>query len=287
MYVKSPLRYMGNKYKILDQIIPLFPRDIDVFYDLFGGGGDVTVNVKANKTIYNDLFTPVKNVLETFYFNDYETLIEAIDFIINAWGLGKQKNSNYLKLRKDFNNGLFEEPLNWVALYVLTMYGFNYQYRFNKKGEFNSSPGLGWFNPQLRKWFKEFHQKLTNKDIEFLSVPYYEVDINLGKGNNFVYCDPPYLITRSTYNKMWDDKAERKLLEYLDRLNDSGVKFALSNVLHHKGKTNHILKEWSKKYHVSHLQRSYTNNNYQTKNRDPSSTDEVLITNYNTRLVRG
>ena len=32
-YIKSCLNYTGGKYKLLPQIIPLIPRDIDTFYD--------------------------------------------------------------------------------------------------------------------------------------------------------------------------------------------------------------------------------------------------------------
>ena len=38
IYIKSPLNYVGGKYKILDQIIPKFPKYIHTFVDLFGGG---------------------------------------------------------------------------------------------------------------------------------------------------------------------------------------------------------------------------------------------------------
>ena len=53
--VKSPLNYTGGKFKLLPQILPLLPNDIDTFIDLFGGGLNVGVNVKANKIIYNDI----------------------------------------------------------------------------------------------------------------------------------------------------------------------------------------------------------------------------------------
>lgn len=33
--IQSPLNYTGGKYKLLPQILPLFPKDIDVFVDLF------------------------------------------------------------------------------------------------------------------------------------------------------------------------------------------------------------------------------------------------------------
>lgn len=36
-YIKSPLNYVGGKYKLLNEIIPLFPENINTFVDLFGG----------------------------------------------------------------------------------------------------------------------------------------------------------------------------------------------------------------------------------------------------------
>lgn len=38
-FVKSPLNYTGGKFKLLDEIIPLFPKHIDTFCDIFAGGG--------------------------------------------------------------------------------------------------------------------------------------------------------------------------------------------------------------------------------------------------------
>lgn len=35
-YIKSPLNYVGGKYKLLK--VPLFPKNIHTFVDLFGGG---------------------------------------------------------------------------------------------------------------------------------------------------------------------------------------------------------------------------------------------------------
>lgn len=36
--IKSPLNYVGGKYKLLPQILPLFSDRIRTFYDVFGGG---------------------------------------------------------------------------------------------------------------------------------------------------------------------------------------------------------------------------------------------------------
>lgn len=54
--IKSPLNYIGGKAKLLNQILPLFPNEIDNFIDLFAGGCNVGINVNANKIYCNDIF---------------------------------------------------------------------------------------------------------------------------------------------------------------------------------------------------------------------------------------
>ena len=70
-----------------------------------------------------------------------------------------------------------------------------------------------------------------------------------------------------------------KLFNILDELNNKGVKFALSNVIKHKGNENQSLINWMKKYNVHYLDFNYKNSNYHSKNTD-RETVEVLITNY-------
>ena len=58
--------------------------------------------------------------------------------------------------------------------------------------------------------------------------------------NDFIYCDPPYLISNASYNDgkrgfgNWTQNEDDNLLNLLDYLNDKGVKFLLSNVFTHK-----------------------------------------------------
>jgi hypothetical protein len=39
-YIKSPLNYTGGKYKLLPQLLEVFPKQVDTFVDLFAGGGE-------------------------------------------------------------------------------------------------------------------------------------------------------------------------------------------------------------------------------------------------------
>lgn len=54
-YIKAPMNYIGNKYRIMGQIQRWFPKKVDLMVDIFCGGCDVTFNTSANEHIANDL----------------------------------------------------------------------------------------------------------------------------------------------------------------------------------------------------------------------------------------
>ena len=284
-FIKSPMNYTGGKYKLLPQILPLFPTEINTFVDLFTGGGNIAVNVEANKIIANDFEPHIIEIYKTFQKYEIEELIKTIELAIQRFGLTIENVDNFNKFREYYNKHI-EDGYSFiipVMLYVLICYSFNHQFRFNSKGEFNMPFGKNrsQWNDTMKKNLINFHKAITDKNIIFTNKDFNELKVDKLTSNDFVYCDPPYLITCATYNEKdgWNETCERNLLDLLDRLNSQGVKFALSNVLFSKGKTNDILIEWSKKYNVHHLDYTYQNCNYHTKDKD-SKPDEVLITNY-------
>lgn len=88
-YIKSPLNYVGGKYKLLPQILPLFPKNIDAFIDLFGGGFNVGINASAKEVIYNDLNLPVVEILEYIHRSKTDCILSEIDKIIEQYDLSK------------------------------------------------------------------------------------------------------------------------------------------------------------------------------------------------------
>ena len=278
-YIKSPLNYTGGKFKLLPQLLELFPKDINTFVDLFGGGGNVAVNVKAKHIIYNDILWQVSEMLTEFKRLGAMECIRRIDKYIEDYKLTKENKEGYLAIRKSYNADILDP----IKLYTLICYSFNNQIRFNSNSEYNMPFGKdrSSFNPALREKFIAFVDRLQEINIAIYSKDFREIKVEqLGK-DDFVYCDPPYLITVASYNENggWGEQAERELLSKLDEIDKAGVKFALSNVLESKGKSNDILKEWAKKYNINYLNSTYSNCSYHKK--DKSSKDiEVLITNY-------
>ena len=51
---RSPLFYMGDKYKLLPEISKHFPNNINRFIEPFTGGGSVYLNIDANEYLLND-----------------------------------------------------------------------------------------------------------------------------------------------------------------------------------------------------------------------------------------
>lgn len=284
-FIKSPLNYVGGKYKILPQIFPLFPREINCFVDLFAGGADVGVNAKARKIVLNDNLIYLIDMFQALAEIPEEKVLSYIDKIVVKFELSTNNTEGYIKLREQYNET--KEPLD---LLILTFFSFNHQIRFNSNHKFNTPFGKNRsrYNANIKKNLIYFLNALHNKNIIFTKLDFDKFDFSqLGK-NDFVYCDPPYLITVGTYNDGkrgftgWSSEQEQKLLSILDSLNDREIKFALSNVLTHKGKENNLLNDWIKNNHyaVYNINKDYANSNYQTSSRNGALTQEVLITNY-------
>lgn len=277
--IKSPMNYVGGKYRLLPQILPLFPKDINTFVDLFCGGFNVGVNIEANKIIGNDLCKEIIEVYKGIQKEGLENSLNLIKNEINKYDLSKTNEEGFKQIRNFYNEGNKE----WYIFYAMLTHAFNYQIRFNKKGEYNMPFGRNrsCFNPALEKNFIKFAKAIEEKNIIFTNHNFKDLKINLLNKDDFVYLDPPYLITCASYNEQggWNEEEEYSLLSLCDNLNNNNIKFALSNVLEHKGLKNEILMKWANNYKIHYLNYDYNNCNYQDKNKD-NKTIEVLITNY-------
>ena len=300
--VKSPLNYTGGKYKLLNQIIPIFPKNLDLFVDLFSGGANVGVNVNAKRIVCVDKQKEIIRLMDLFKKYEDGYIIDKLEKIIDKYnlsnsllngyetykctsdkGLGSYNKSKYLDLRNDYNSMVEDSVEKDFLFLTLVIYGFNNQIRFNSSGEFNMPVGKRDFNNSIRKNLKSFITKLKTKNIEFINSDFREFAIET-TDNTLVYCDPPYFLGTASYNENggWTDKDEIDLLNYLSILDQNGVKFALSNVIEHKGEKNTILDSWIKEhnYIVHIIDSNYNNSNYHKQEGNVLKTIEVLVTNY-------
>lgn len=307
--IQSPLNYTGGKFKLLPQILPLFPKKIGRFFDFFCGGCNVGVNVDCERVSFIDKERNLIYLYQTFQQVNSSDIFEWIYEIIkeyglslvsrygykyygcnSALGLGKYNSEAFKRLRDDFNKTEIFDFRYYVMLYVIIVYAFNNQIRFNSRGEFNLPVGKRDFNLNMQNKLNLFIERLKAKDCDFICSDFRQFNISLLNGDDFVYADPPYLITCATYNENggWSEDDEKDLLHFLDELDSRKIRFALSNVLTSKGKNNNFLEDWLLrnvgKYEVIHLRNNYRNSNYHRLNKF-SETDEVLIVNYHVEQV--
>ncbi|MCQ2594642.1 MAG: Dam family site-specific DNA-(adenine-N6)-methyltransferase [Treponemataceae bacterium] len=295
--IRSPMFYTGDKYKLINEMKLYFPQNINKFIEPFVGGGSVFLNIEAKIFLENDIdanimslhsflssFTDI-NELEKKLFKEISNYNLSCSFIENSvpQDLRNQFKKTYFakynktffdKMKKDYNNGTKKDS---VILYLLLIYGFNRMLRFNKEGKYNVPVGNVDYNKNVHDALENYITLVNKKNIvwsnEDFSLFLSSIEF---ENNDFVYLDPPYLITASEYNKLWNQEDDIKMLSLLDDFTKRKIKFAMSNVVSYKGKENTRLLEWAKKYNVYPIKSNYINYH----DNSIKSFKEVLITNY-------
>lgn len=297
--IRSPLFYVGDKYKLMPQLNKLFPNQIESYYDVFCGGGSASINVKANSYYMNDIDKKVIELHKHLQINskNISEFIKRMYNLIEEYGLSlsvKGKNPEiealkkeyvktyfskfnkkaYLELRHDYNN----DQSNTDLLYLLLVYGFNHMIRFNKKGGFNLPVGNVDWNKNVTSALINYANWYNSNQVILSSGMDFELYVrnqNL-KENDFLYFDPPYLITFSDYNKLWNEQEEERLYKLLDDLDSNGIKWGLSNMVKHKGKKNEKLLNWAQKYNEYGIDSNYIS---RFDNTIKTNSKEIYVTN--------
>lgn len=196
------MNYTGGKYKLLPQILPLFPNGgniIGKFIDLFCGGTNVAINVNAaNGIIANDFDSNVIGIYNEFKIHCITDLLAYIEGRIAEYDLTITNKDGFDKFREDYNKSDSKNPLD---LFILICFSFNHQFRFNSKGEFNMPFGKdrSCFNNSIKQNLINFKEKIDK--ITFTNKSFEDLKIDKLCSDDFIYCDPPYLITCATYNE--------------------------------------------------------------------------------------
>ena len=296
--LRSPLFYVGDKYKLMGEIGTYFPDNIGKFVEPFVGGGSVFMNTVAEQYYLNDIDSYIIGLHKYLCkaANKHTLFFAHVENIIKAYGLSysykedtvpyelkkqfkktyfaKYKKVAYEQMRTDFNESSKDDM---TVLYLLLIYGFNRMLRFNKSGDFNLPVGNVDFNSNVALTLIDYFQEVKSKKPKWYNLDYkaFLKKIHLSE-NDFIYLDPPYLITFSEYNKLWNEQDERELLQLLDQLNGRNIRFAISNVTHYKNRRNDIFIDWAQKYQAHSIKSNYISYH----DNSIKQFDEVLITNY-------
>ena len=303
--ISSPLNYTGNKSRLLKQLLPLFPKKVERFVDVCCGGGSVGLNSTAKQVVCIDsnvavieLLRTLKNTSEKKILTEIETIIDKFklsdsfhkgyksyhEYVEGNNGLKAYNRIPYGELRDFYNTHTFRSyKEKSLYLFTLLAFCFNNDIRFNSSGLFNMPVGKTDFNGSIRKKLSSFKLGVNKQKIHFYAADFSVIREFKLTSKDFVYIDPPYLITDAVYNENggWGLEQEKRLLTILLELHKKGVPFALSNILRKKNQENKILIEWIRKngFNIKNINYHYRSSSYNKKDRNAAE-QEVLIINY-------
>ena len=281
MYIDSVMNYTGSKFKLLNQILPLFDYTKPYFVDVFAGGGSVYTNIldRYQKVIVNDIISDLVGIHQNL------TIDDIIISETKELCPGKNNALKFTELRNSYNL----EPTP-AKLWALMLSSTNNMMRFNQKFKYNQTYGDRGWNSNTDKKVESFvnHIRQYKDNIKFTSKPFYEIPVSSNK--IMFYCDPPYgriknedgtigkkQISEAGYNAFWKEDDDKRLYEYLHLINKSGSSFMVSGVLKHDGKVCWMLNKLIQdgfKYHE--LKFDYN----KVSRKGDKETLEVIIMNY-------
>ena len=219
--IESPINYMGSKYKILNQLIPLFPKDKSIFVDLFTGGGSVYMNVAHlyEKVYANDILFDLIQIHKNLQKEEFK--LQAQDYSIPT----KNNKEVYLQLRDDYN-----KTKNPAMLLALIWSCNSNMMRFNNNFIFNQTWGKRCFNKNTEKKWNAYKQQ-DYSNVIFTSKSFETVKL---VNNAFYYIDCPYKNTEAGYNAFWTNEDENNLINLIKEMIEKDIKFGISGVINQK-----------------------------------------------------
>lgn len=280
---KPFFKWVGGKRQLASQILPLFPEQINSYYEPFIGGGALMWRVNAPQTIViNDLNSEITNAYEVMRgcvtYSALKPTLEHIQNVYNHLENEEEKREMFMAYRsldRQPQTFLNANPVARASRFLfLNKTGFNGLYRQNKKGQLNTPfgkhPHVNFDFPN----FEECHQHLRNVTIRNTDFALACADATKG---DFVYLDPPYDPISKTASftaytaSGFDTEMQTKVLELCLDLDKRGVKFMVSN-----NPTPFILSLFSQ----FNIQFVSARRNINSNGNGRGAVQEALITNY-------
>jgi len=249
MLIKSPIKWMGSKAKLADEIVKLFPTTFNIYFEPFFGSGAVFFKSRPINSYCSDLMgepIAVMNAIKNSPEKMYKKFKELSD---ELW---ERDEDFYYKVREFYNNGkdIMNDATRAAYFLFLLRAGFNGVIRFNAKKNNSWNVPFGKRGTKTLKktklynseFFDEIlqHSEFLRSGTKIFKVESFETAILKAKQNDIIYADPPYTKTSSKkrYNMSWGIEDDKKLRDTLVSAVSRGANFMLSNIIEYKGETN-------------------------------------------------
>lgn len=271
--VKSFIKYVGGKSKLLKYINDNLPNDFNNYFEPFVGGGSVVLSIISTQTkLRSYTISDINKNLMNCYYVIQNNLDELILELSNKKYINESIEYQINRIR--FNDLKFNEEfkVERAALFIfLNKCGYNGMYRENKSGKFNIPFGK-MKNPKICDSDVLLNVKKYIENITILSCKYQDILPYIKEGD-FVYIDSPYDETFSDYTNDKFGKSEQLNLKlFADELTLNNIKVMLSN------SCTEFIKDLYKDYTQVIIDTKYSVGG---KNANRGNKLELLIKNYN------
>lgn len=231
-----PIKSQGIKTKLVSWIKSIIPEDFqNTWIEPFMGTCVVAFNVVPQSAILCDTNPHLINFYKAIQKKEITPILAKAFLQEEGEALLTKGEKHYYFIRDRFNQ--YHNPLDFL---FLNRSCFNGMIRFNRKGQFNVP-----FCRKPDRFVKAYVTKIINQleyvyyllqynDFEFICQDFKNT-IQLGKEDDIIYCDPPYIDRHTDYFNGWDDEKEKDLFYYLNKTRSS---FILSTWHHNDFRKN-------------------------------------------------
>lgn len=260
------LKWAGGKVQLLDELLTRMPKNYNVYFEPFIGGGALYFAVSPKIAIIADINEDLVNAYNVVRDNP-EELIEALSEYVN------DKDFFYAVRAQDQNS---LAPIDKAArLIYLNRTCFNGLYRVNKSGQFNV-PFANYKNPNIVQSGRILAASNTLAKTQVFNASFEEVLADAKKGD-FIYLDPPYYPKDvysdfKRYNKEQFHKNDHeRLADLYNELSDRGCYVMLSNS--DTPFTRELYKHWR-------VETVYAKRMINSDSSKRGAVTEIIVTNY-------
>jgi DNA adenine methylase len=222
---KPFFKWVGGKAGLVPQLVPLLPSDYATrrHVELFVGGGALFFAMEPKTALLNDINGRLINTYKAVLANP-GSVIQGLRRLIKT-----HSSENYYKRRDQYNGDPKLSHRQKASLFLyLNKTCYNGLYRENRGGGFNVPCG---------------RYKTLNVDADAIrdaacvlayraqlrNLPYRYLLDDLGE-DDFIYLDPPYDGTFTSYSKTaFGEEQQRSLAEDFVNLSNKGASVMLSN----------------------------------------------------------
>ncbi|MCK7150948.1 DNA adenine methylase [Enterobacter roggenkampii] len=205
MAVKTPVKWVGSKARLMPQLLPHLPEGKRLV-EPFAGSCAVMMNTDYDEYLIADVNPDLVNLYKVMAYHT-DALLNELEIHFSAGSLGDEESRAiyYYAVRDAFNltgKSFGSESIEAAARFLyLNRHCFNGLCRYNRRGQFNVPFGKykkPYFPADAIRAFAEKAKRAT-----FITAHYSET-LELVRDGDVVYCDPPYLTESGNFTAYTD-----------------------------------------------------------------------------------